>query len=264
MNGSVLPLESPVDWRLDDRLTAQIRRMDRARRHQAAFFAVRRLQAPLSDIAMPQEWGVDQAAVEGLLHQGAARLDGELDDDFQQALDRLSRAPLFDSEVDPELAETFQLEAISGWMLLGQALGEMTEDQTDTIVVRTRELARYLDGCVDDTLTVVPGEKDRECYLANVADPLRGYGLGYFATRNLEVEGRCHEAVLTATDGTDLPASTTGRELLALCDDYSREMVAVLSAFPRDWSPGPSRVDAAGRPRWPRGISEDTGVVREP
>jgi hypothetical protein len=58
--------------------------------------------------------------------------------------------------------------------------------------------------------------------------------LGYFATRNLEVEGRCHEAVLAAADGADLPASATGRELVALCDDYSRELVGVLSVFPRD------------------------------
>ncbi|WP_425245489.1 hypothetical protein [Streptomyces sp. NEAU-NA10] len=45
------------DWRFDDTLTAWIRRMDRARRHQAVFFALRRLQAPLSDLEMPQEWG---------------------------------------------------------------------------------------------------------------------------------------------------------------------------------------------------------------
>ncbi|MER5429270.1 hypothetical protein [Streptomyces sp. NPDC002588] len=222
-----------MDWRFDDALTAQIQRMDRARRHQAMFFALRRLQAPLSDIAMPEEWGVDPAAVEDLLRQGAAQLDGEPDQAFQEAFDRLSRAPLFESQVEPEIAETFQLEAISGWMLVSEALGEMSEEQTDTIVVRARELAHYLDEYMDNTLTVVAGEEERERYLVNVADPLRAYDLGYFATRNLEVEGRCHEAILAA-DGADLPASETGRELLALCDDYSRELAAVLRAIPRD------------------------------
>ncbi|MFD9393171.1 hypothetical protein ACFWBB_21385 [Streptomyces sp. NPDC060000] len=222
-----------MDWRFDETLTAQIRRMDRAQRHQAVFFALRRLQAPLSDIAMPQEWGVDSAVVELLLRQGAVRLNGEPDDALQLALDRLSRAPLFESEIAPELAGLFQLEAISGWMLLSEALGEMSEDQTDTIVVRTRELAAHLDECVSGTLTVVPGEEDRECYLVDVAEPLRAYGLGYFATRNLVVENRCHEAILAATDGSHLPASVTGRELLALCDGYSRELTAAITAFPR-------------------------------
>ncbi|MEW2046448.1 hypothetical protein [Streptomyces sp. NPDC005476] len=208
--------------------------MDGARRHRAMFFALRRVQAPLSDIAMPEEWGVDPAAIEVLLRRGAARLDGEPDEAFQEALDRLGQAPLFESEVDPGPAETFQLEAISSWMLVSEALGEMTEGQTDTIVVRTRELADHLDGYLHETLMVVPGEEDRERYLMNVADPLRAYGLGYFATRNLEVEGRCHEAVLAAADGTDLSASATGRELLGLCDEYSRELVAVLTTFPRD------------------------------
>lgn len=222
---------SPVDWRFDDALTAQIRRMDRAQRHQAAFFALRRLQAPLSGMGMPPEWGVDPAAVDALLRQGAARLDGEHDDAFQQAVERLSQAPLFESEIDPGLAESFQLEAISQWLLLGEALGEMSEDQTDGIIVRVRELANYLDEYVDGTLTVVEGEDRRERYLAGVADPLRAYGLGYFATRNLEVEGRCHEAILS----TDvLPGSETGRELTALCDAYSRELVSALQAFPRD------------------------------
>ncbi|MFJ8110263.1 hypothetical protein [Streptomyces sp. NPDC096132] len=223
-----------MDWRFDDALTAQIQRMDRAGRHQAMFFALRRLQAPLSDIVMPQEWGIDPAAVEDLLRHGAAQLDGEPHQAFQQALDRLSQAPLFESQVEPEIAETFQLEAISGWMLVSEALGEMTGEQTDAIVVRVRELAHYLDECVDNTLMVVAGEEERERYLANVADPLRAYGLGYFATRNLEVEGRCHETILAAADGVDLPASAAGRELLALCDDYGRELVAALGAFPRD------------------------------
>jgi hypothetical protein len=89
---------------------------------------------------MPEEWGVDPAAVENLLQQGGVRLDGEPDHAFQQALDLLNQAPLFESVIDPERAESFHLEAISGWLLLGEALGEMSEEQRDTIVVRAREL----------------------------------------------------------------------------------------------------------------------------
>ena len=223
-----------MDWRFDDALTAEIRRMDRAQRHKAVFFALRRLQAPLTDFAMPAEWGVEPAAVESLLRQGAARLDGESDDSFQQALGRLSQASLFELEVDPEPVETFQLEAISGWMMLGEALGEMSEDQTDAIIIRTRELAYYLDACLNETVAVTPGEENRERYLTNVAARLRGYGLGHFATRNLEVEGQCHEAILAPMDGADLLASATDRNLLTLCDVYSRETVSVLEALPRD------------------------------
>ncbi|MEU9450649.1 hypothetical protein [Streptomyces sp. NPDC048277] len=225
---------SPVDWRFDDVLTAEIRRMDRAQRHKVVLFALRRLQAPLTDISMPEEWGVDPAEVEVLLRQGASRLDGETDNSFQQALDWLSQAPLFGLELDPEIAESFQLEALGGWMMASEAVGEMSEGQTDTIIVLTRELADYLDRCLNDTLTVVAGDEDRERYLANVAVPLRAYGLGYFATRNLEVEGQCHEAIVATTDGTELLNSATGRDLLALCDEYSREMVSVLKAFPSD------------------------------
>lgn len=226
-----------MDWRFDDGLTDEIRRMDRAQRHQAAFFALRRLQAPLSNMRMPEEWGIDPAAVENLLQLAAVRLDGDPDYAFQQALGRLRQAPLFESEVDPELGESFQLEAISGWLLVGEALGEMSEEQTDTVVVRARELADHLDGYMDGTLTVVAGEEDRDRYLANVADPLRSYGLGYFATRNLEVERRCHEAILGAAGGVCMPASALGHELLVLCDDYSCELVSALGTFPHGGEP---------------------------
>ncbi|MGC9536763.1 hypothetical protein [Streptomyces sp. UG1] len=223
-----------MDWRYDEALTTQIRRMDRAQRHQAAFLALRRLQAPLVDIEMPGEWGVDPAAVDSLLRCGAARLDGEPDDALQQAIAELSRAPLFESEIDPELAESFQLETIGGWILLAEALGEMSEVQTDRIIILAREQADYLDRCIDDTLMVVEGEEFRERYLANTEDRLRAYGLGYFATRNLEVEGRCHEVILDASAGGDPLSSGVGRELLNSCDRYGREMVSALRAFPSE------------------------------
>lgn len=224
---------SPVDWRYDEVLTAQIQRMDRAQRHQAAFLALRRLQAPLLDIEMPRDWGVDPAIVDSLLRCGAARLDGEPDDTFHQAIARLSHAPLFESEVDPNIAESFQLEAIGGWMLMGEALGEMSQVQTERIIILAREQADYLDQCIAGTLMVATGEEGlHERYLANVGNGLRAYNLGYFATRNLDIEGRCHETILGASGGGDLLSLEAGRELLHRCDKYSSEMVSALRAFP--------------------------------
>ncbi|MEU1566853.1 hypothetical protein ABZ504_41850 [Streptomyces mirabilis] len=113
--------ERTVDWRDDEVLSARISVMNRPRRHQAAFLALRRLQAPLLGIEMPADWGIDSAVVDALLRSGGARLDGEADEVFQQVVAELCAAPLFESEVDPESAELFQLETIGGWLLLGEA-----------------------------------------------------------------------------------------------------------------------------------------------
>lgn len=74
------------------------------------------------------------------------------------------------------------------------------------------------------------GEDLRERYLAGIGERLRAYGVGYFASRNLEVEGKCHEAILAASDGK-LFTSAAGRELLVDCDDYSNEMLSALRSF---------------------------------
>lgn len=116
--------------------------------------------------------------------------------------------------------------------MLGEALGEIREVQTDRIIVLAREQADHLDQCLDSTLMVVAEEGLRKRYLAIAASRLRAYDLGYFATRNLEVEGRCHEAILAACTGGDLLTSEAGRELLSSCDNYSSEMVSALRAFP--------------------------------
>ncbi|WP_234328152.1 hypothetical protein [Streptomyces sp. NRRL S-37] len=231
---SVSVMGDPLDWRFDEVLTAQIQRMNRAQRHQAAFLALRRLQAPLLEIEMPGDWGIEPAVIESLVHTGAERLNGELDDAFQQSIAQLMRAPLFESEIDPELAESFQLEAIGGWILLGQALGELSEVQTDRIIILAREQADYLDQCIEGTLMVIEGEDLRGRYLESVDDRFRSYGLGYFATRNLEVESQCHEVILAASDGPEVFANQAGRELLNACDTYSAEVLSALRSFPRE------------------------------
>jgi hypothetical protein len=188
----------------------------------------------LLGIEMPADWGIGSAVVDALLRSAGARLDGEVDEAFQQAVAELCAAPLFESEVDPEFAELFQLETIGGWLLLGEALGEMSEVQTGGIISLARELANSLDTFMDDSLTVVEGGDLRERYLAGIGERLHAYGVGYFASRNLEVEGRCHEAILTASVGGELFTSAAGRELLINCDDYSNEMLSALRPFTKD------------------------------
>ncbi|MFJ8200165.1 hypothetical protein [Streptomyces sp. NPDC096152] len=220
-----------MDWREDDTLSAQIRGMSRRQRHQAAYLALRRLQAPLVSIEMPADWGIDPAAVTTLLRKGAARLDGEADEGLAEAIVDISSAPLFESEVEPELTELFQLEAINGWLLLGNALGEMSEEQTHEVVGLAREMATYLDSCMDDSLTVVDGEECRERYLAGADERLRAYGLGYFGTRNLEIERACHEAILAAPGDSHLLESPAGSRLEAACDEYSSQLLPALRAY---------------------------------
>ncbi|MET8243121.1 hypothetical protein ABZV31_01010 [Streptomyces sp. NPDC005202] len=140
-----------MDWHDDEALSARIRAMGRRQRHQAAYLALRRLQAPLLGMEMPDDWGIDPAALDSLIRRSGERLDGEADEVFQQAIGQLTSAPLFDSEIELGLAESFQLEAVNGWLMLGEALGEMNETQTETLVYLARELADYLDGIMENS-----------------------------------------------------------------------------------------------------------------
>jgi hypothetical protein len=223
---SVTDMVNQPDWRDDETLSAQIRAMTRQQRHQAAYLALRRLQAPLLDIAMPEEWGVDTAALTSVLRKGATRLDGEVHEDLEHAIAELCSAPLFESEIEPEFAESFQLEAINGWLMLGESLGEMSEVQR--AISLAREMAVYLDSFMDGSLTVVEGDELRERYLARVADNLRVYGMGYFGTRNLEIEGACHAAIIAVSASEDLLGSAVGHQLEATCDEYSSQISSAL------------------------------------
>ncbi|WOX10205.1 hypothetical protein [Streptomyces sp. N50] len=174
---------------------------------------------------------MDPAAVDSLIRTGQAQMDGEINGGLQQAIIELRSAPLFESDIEPEFTESFQLEAINGWLMLGEALGELSEIQTDRVIYLARELADYLDKYMDSSLTVVEGEGDRERYLSSADQHFLSYGLGYFGTRNLEVESACHETILTAPENDDLLSSVMGRQLLDLCDEYSDRLALALTAF---------------------------------
>ena len=228
-------MTSQLDWRDDENLSAQIRFMSRRQRNQVAYFSLRRLQAPLLRIAMPEEWGVDPVAVDSLVQIGEAQMDGEINGELQQAITELCAAPLFQSEIDPQFAESFQLEVINGWLMLGEVLGVMSEVQTGRIVCLARELGEYLDKCVENSLAAVEGEGDHARYLASADECFLSYGLGYFGTRNLEVESICHEVILTAPRDAVTASSDTGRHLLGVCDEYSNQLTSALMAFSTGW-----------------------------
>ncbi|MFE2423119.1 hypothetical protein [Streptomyces hokutonensis] len=222
---------SQLDWREDETLTAQLRVMSRRQRNQAAYLALRRLQAPLLRIAMPTGWGVDPAAVDSLVRSGEVQMGGENSEALQLAIAELRDAPLFESEIEPEFAESFQLEAINGWLAFGEALGEMSEVQADSLIALARELADYLDKNMDNSLTMTEGEGDRERYLAGVPECFLSYGLGYFGTRNLETERICHEVVLAAPENEVTASSEAGGQLLHVCDEYSNQLASTLIQF---------------------------------
>ena len=211
---------SQLDWREDETLTAQLRVMSRRQRNQAAYLALRRLQAPLLRIAMSADWGVAPAVVDSLIRSGEAQLDGENDGALRLAIAELCAAPLFESEIEPEFAESFQLEAINGWLAFGDALGEMSEVQAGGLIGLARELAEYLDKSMENSLTV--------------AEHLISNGLGYFGTRNLEVESICHGGILAAPGNEVAASSEAGRRLLDVCDEYSNQLASVLIKFPKD------------------------------
>ncbi|MFJ2631620.1 hypothetical protein ACIO6U_06600 [Streptomyces sp. NPDC087422] len=212
-------------------LSAQVAAMGRGQRCQAAYFALRRLRGPLVGMAMPEEWGVDPAALAELLRAGADVADGGSGAEFARAVAALTAAPLFESEIEPEFAESFQLEALNGWLMLADALGEMSEADTERIIDVARATAVYLDDYMAGSLTEVAGEETRERWLADVDESLRVYGLGYFGTRNLAVEAECHDAVLAAPAGADLLTSAVRQRLEESCDAYSEQLAAVLRGF---------------------------------
>ena len=215
------------DWRFDGKLSDQINSMSRGQRHMAAYHALRRLQAPLLEIEMPSVWGVDRESVVSLAREGSLRLDGTANERLERLVAEVCSAPGFEFGVDPELAETFQLEAIAAWQVLSESLGEMRADRTDAIIVRVREMAFYLDSWMENSFADIDGEEAREAYLSAIDDDLRDYGLGYFGTRNIEVEHACHAEIL-AMPSEELFGSPVFRQLEMACDEYSDQLLTAL------------------------------------
>jgi hypothetical protein len=58
-------------------------------------------------------------------------------------------------------------------------------------------------------------------------------GEGYSASLHLAVETACQGALGVLPESAGLPDSSTGRELLALCEDFGKELVTTMQLLGR-------------------------------
>jgi hypothetical protein len=210
-----------MDWQRDESLDSWISAADWLRRHQATSLALRRLRAPLLDIEMPAEWGIDQRLVESLFDILASGPS----DSVQNIISDIRMAPLFESEVDPTLAEEVQLEAIGGLLDFGDSHRDLDVKTTGRIITIAREMAHYLDQFFADSLTPDPLEDAHRGYVSQLDASVAAYGLDYYGSRNIKVEFDCRDAIDRWPDGEGMFTTLSGRELLQLCDEFSAELV---------------------------------------
>ncbi len=216
------------DWHDDVVLTERSAALAPRQRRQAAALALWRLRAPLFELAMDAEWGIDLSVLESLFQSAASAPGEQSNHRYRQAIVELCDAPLFTSEVDPEARELVQLETIARLLIFGEELEEAGPDKIEYIIDCPRGLADYLDGKVEDSFYSHPSQDDHRQYLATLAGPIRSYGLGYLASRNLTIEYACHDAVQSLPPTEGLLDTCAGRDLIALCEDFSGELVAML------------------------------------
>lgn len=196
------------------------------RRRQAAALALWRWRAPVLAFEMDADWGVDPHVLESLFRLATEPPGEQSNHAYGQAFAELCTAPVFESEVDPDTVQLFQLEIFGGLWAFGELLDKPGLDEAERVVEVSSGLGSYLDSLVEDSFHSHPSEEAHHQYLANLAD--RTSGEGYFASRNLVVESACHGALLTFPDSDGLLDSSAGRELLALCEDFGEELVTTL------------------------------------
>ncbi|WP_369256167.1 hypothetical protein [Streptomyces sp. R35] len=207
---------------------AQIERLaDLKPVHQrlAAVLALWRWRAPVLAFELDAEWGVDQAALESLFPLAASPAGERSDRAYRRAIAKLCTAPLFTSEVDADMVQLFQLETISSLLTFGELLDKPRLHEAERVVEASADLANYLDDLVEGSFYSHPSEETHRQYLADLADRASE---GYFASRNFAVESACHGALRALPDPAGLLSSSTGRELLALCEDFSEELVTTM------------------------------------
>ncbi|MFD7880640.1 hypothetical protein ACFV5G_42400 [Streptomyces sp. NPDC059766] len=192
---------------------------------QAAALALWRWRAPVFAFPLDAQWGVDRAVLKSLFRLAAAPAGEPSDRAFRRAIAELCTAPLFASEVDPDTVQLFQLETVSSLLTFGTLLDEPGVDTAEQLVEGAAGLANYLDGLVEGSLYPHPAETAHREYLAKLADRS---GEGYFASRNLAVASAAHDALPALPDSAGLLGTSTGRELLALCEDFGEEVVTTM------------------------------------
>ncbi|MEU6256247.1 hypothetical protein [Streptomyces sp. NPDC047043] len=192
---------------------------------QAAVLALWRWRAPMLAFELDAEWGVDQSVVESLFRMAASPVGEQSDRAYRRAMAELCTAPLFMSEVDPDTVQLFQLETISNLLTFGELLGKPGVDEVERVIEASARLVNYLDGLVEGSFYSHPSEEAHRQYLADLAERASG---GYFASRHFAVETACHGALGVLPDSAGLLDSSTGRELLALCEDFGEELVTTM------------------------------------
>lgn len=192
---------------------------------QAAVLALWRWRAPILAFELDAEWGVDQSVLESLFRLAASPAGEQSDRAYRRAIAELCTAPLFTSEVDPDTVQLFQLETISNLLTFGEPLDKAGVDGVERVVEVSVSLANCLDGLVDGSFYSHPSEEAHRQYLADLADRASE---GYFASRHFAVETACHGALGVLPVSAGLLDSSTGRELLALCEDFGEELVTTM------------------------------------
>ncbi|MFF3562415.1 hypothetical protein ACFYXS_20485 [Streptomyces sp. NPDC002574] len=194
-------------------------------RRQAAVLALWRYRAPLLAFGLDAEWGIDRDVLESLFRLAAAPAGEQSDRAYRRAFAELSTAPLFTSEVDPDTVRLLQLETIGNLQAFDTFLHTSATDVAERVVEDSADLAAHLDGLVENSFFSHPSEEAHRRYLAGLADRAHE---GYFASRNSAVESACHDALRDLPDSAGLLDSSTGRALLALCEDFGEEVVTTL------------------------------------
>ena len=191
---------------------------------QAAVLALWQWRGPVLAFEFDAEWGVDRSVLESLFRLAASPAGERPDRAYRREAAELCRAPLFTSEVDPDTVQLFQLETISNLLTFGELL-DSPGVQVERVVEASAGLATYLDGLVEGSFYDHPAEDAHRRFLADLADRA---GEGYFASRHLAVKIACHAALRVLPDSAGLLDSSTGRELLALCEDFGEEVVTTM------------------------------------
>ncbi|WP_345046340.1 hypothetical protein [Streptomyces rameus] len=130
--------------------------------------------------------------------------------------------------MDPDTVQLFQLETISSLLAFGELLDKPGVDEAERVVESSAGLANYLDDLVEGSFYSHPSEEAHRQYLADRAGRADRASEGCFGSRNFAVESACHGVLRALPDSAGRLDSSTGRELLALCEDFGEELVTTM------------------------------------
>ncbi|WP_406323828.1 hypothetical protein [Streptomyces sp. NBC_01637] len=104
------------------------------RQRQAAALALWRWRAPVLAFEMDADWGVDPHVLESLFRLATEPPGEQSNHAYGQAFAELCTAPIFESEVDPDTVQLFQLEIFGGLWAFGELLDKPGLDEVKRLV----------------------------------------------------------------------------------------------------------------------------------